>query len=192
MKSLKSAPYLFLKLLIVTISFFSLHSCKTKDQDCFQSVIVLNYASFKARDIVLDTIHSADSVTYKVDTAVLFVDTPLNTPEFTYIQSSASDSFFRLVAYGASVLAAPLNPQQDSIRYRFRSDTASTSADTVTFYYSPTIHFINNSCGYTYYYNLENVKTTMHMLDSAAIINKLVSGSNSTASNVNFYFKKNP
>lgn len=192
MKLSKSQKYTLLKLLIVTVGFFSLHACKTKAQDCYQSVIVLNYASFKARDLQIDTIRSSDSTTILIDTVPIFNDTSLIKPAFTYIQNSASDSFVSIVDSAINTLGAPLNPATDSIRYSFKSDISSNVADTITFYYTPTIHFINNSCGYTYYYNLQNVKITTHMLDSFAIINSVVSGSNTNGSNVYFYFKKNP
>jgi hypothetical protein len=192
MKLLKYRKYTLLKLLIVAAVFFSLHACKTKAQDCYQSVIVMTYADFKARDYQIDTIRSSDSTTIVIDTVPLFNDTTLKNPEFTYIQNSASDSFVRIVDSQSYTLGAPLNPSTDSIRYRFRSESTSNIADTITFYYTPTIHFINNSCGYTYYYNLQNVKTTSHMLDSAAIINGVISGDNTNGSNVYFYFKKNP
>ena len=193
MKSAKPHSYLFIKLLIVTVGFFSLHACKPKDQDCYQSVVVLDYSRFLLRQTKVDTLR-VDSFTTKLDTTQIFPDSFMLSPELLAIQENPTDSTYRYVGIrGSSILSGPLDPDKDSIRYRFTTDTNSVLADTLTFFYTPVVHFINNSCGYTYYYNLTGVKTTQNMLDSASIINASVSGNvTSGTANVNFYFKKQP
>jgi len=190
MKLEKTTSYLLIKWLIIAVVFFSLHSCKTKDQQCFQSTVTLNYSKFFWRDSIkvyqaIDSTHG-DSI-YKPN----FLDSGMNSPEFLALPFG-SDSVYGVVgAKLVSTLYGPLDPDKDSIRYRFRTDTTSSLFDTITFYYTPQVHFINNACGYTYYYNLTNVTTTKNMLDSAAIITPLVTGSATGTVNVNFYFKKN-
>jgi hypothetical protein len=191
MKLYKSRKYLLLKWLIVTVGFFSLHACKTKNADCFQTVIVSNYTYFRGRRLELDSVRSADSLTIKVDTVEVNFDTALTKPEFIYIPSSSSDSLFAVINPGLSFLSTPLNPATDSIQFLFRVDTASTVFDTITYFYEPITHFINNACGYTYFYNLKNVKFTTNMFDSAAIIAPSVTGA-SGSRNVNLYFKRRP
>ncbi len=182
-----------LKWLIVTVGFFSLHACKTKNADCFQTVIVSNYTYFLGRSLRIDTVRSADSLTVDTVLTAITTDTPLAMPEFVYIPSSASDSFFRVINTTSTptYLSTPLNPATDSIQFRFRVDTVSTVFDTITYFYEPVTHFINNACGYTYFYNLKNVKFTTHMFDSVAIIAPSVTGSNGSR-NVNLYFKRRP
>jgi hypothetical protein len=186
MKLSKSTNYPWLKLLVLALSLSSWMACKQKDPDCYQSVVVNNYSTFFVRDIQIDTL-KVDTFTTKIDTVPWLRDSFMKTPEMYVLDE---DSLSGIVIYGAASLYVPLDPARDSIRYLFRTDTTATLIDTLTFYYTPVVHFINNSCGYTYYYNLQKVITTHNMLDSAAIVSQLVSGD--SKGNVNFYFKKTP
>ena len=66
-----------------------------------------------------------------------------------------------------------LSPQADSVRWLILPDTSAaiTTADTLTFYYDKSLHFLSTACGYTYFYNLHSVHTTNHSIDSVVITN---------------------
>jgi len=103
------------------------------------------------------------------------------------------DSTYGVAGREISTLSFPFNPEKQSIRYSFRADTTGTQYDTLTFFYTPTPHFVNNNCGYTFYYNLDSVRSTNHMVDSSYIINPSLTDDNTNktrSTNVIFYFKR--
>lgn len=161
-------------------------ACKPKDPDCYQSVIVLNYTQFQTRYLTIDTVR-IDSFSYRLDTIEHKRDSIMNFPEMLVLDE---DSAYGVAGKEIAMLPSPFNPAKASIKYRFSADTTvKTLFDTLTFYYTPTPHFINNSCGYTYYYNLDSVKTTNNMLDSTFVGNPSLTDKNKEA-NVIFYFKR--
>ncbi len=76
------------------------------------------------------------------------------------------------------------------MRYRLVFDTSQVNtADTVTFYYTSSVHFISNSCGYTNYYNLDSVHSTKNVLDSISVVNPAVTNNQTLqAKHVLLYF----
>lgn len=173
--------------ILLALIVFYMSSCKTTDPDCYKSVIVLNRLEFFKRDSVPKTIviDSATNST-RIDTVEVFNDSTMNQPHVTVI---GEDSFYSVYTNQSHLMSVPLNPSKDSIRYQFYTDSLSTVFDTLTFHYTYTTHFIDNACGYTYYYNLTKVTTTNNMLDSAAIVTPEVTDA-SSATNVHFYFKR--
>jgi hypothetical protein len=178
-----------LPILIIAAGLFYWSACKTKAQECYQNVIVRNNNNFSFR--YLDTVRNAsDTPNITYDSVMKFSDTALKSPEMTVINPDTIYPSF--IAFNSKQLAIPLDPAKDSIQFKFRTDTLSNVYDTITYFYTPVTHFINNGCGYTYYYNLNNVKlNTKNMIDSASIITKTVSDK-TTQINVNLYFKKRP
>lgn len=69
-----------------------------------------------------------------------------------------------------------MSPLQDSCRWYIRPDSATTVFDTLTFYYSRQLKFLSNACGYTYHYNLRDVKSTDYNIDSVQIPNRDING----------------
>lgn len=70
-----------------------------------------------------------------------------------------------------------LNPLKDSSRWYIIPDsTKIKEADTLTFYYSRSLHFVSNACGYMYDYSLKNVTATNHLIDSVVIKNYDIKG----------------
>jgi len=176
-------------LLLTALLLLSLFSCKPREQECYQSVVVVNTNYFSAR--YHDTVSTRiDSTHSEIDTVVKFRDTTLRAPEIRIIDPDTSYPPF--ISPGQAYIGFRLDPAKDSMRVSFRTDSTSGIYDTLTYFYKPVTHFINNGCGYTFYYNLESVKlNTSHMLDSVAIITPKVSD-NTTEKNVYLYFKLNP
>lgn len=64
-----------------------------------------------------------------------------------------------------------LSPQQDSCRYIIQTDSSLGILDTLDFYYKRKLQYISDGCGYTYFFDLNNIKHTKHQIDSIALIN---------------------
>lgn len=174
---------LFIALGFLGIAFIS--SCETKDPECYQPVNVTAISGFMVRDTVkLDTIPgTTDSFILQYNSKLL-----ISPGMFTL----DVDSFLGIIgsANGSSQLSVPLNPNADSMRYRLVFDTSQVAqADTVTFYYTSSVHFISNSCGYTNYYNLDSVRSTKNVVDSIALVNPAVTNDQTAqARHIQIYF----
>ena len=163
---------LFIALGILGIAFIS--SCETKDPECYQPVNVTAISGFMVRDTVL-VIDTIPGTGVPIDTYKLVYNNKLLISPGMFTLDV--DSFIGIIgsADGANQLSVPLNPNADSMRYRLVLDTSQVAqADTVTFYYTSSVHFISNSCGYTNYYNLDSVHSTKNFLDSIALVNPAV------------------
>lgn len=64
-----------------------------------------------------------------------------------------------------------LSQQDDSCRYIIQADSALGLSDTLNFYYNRKLQYISDGCGYTYFFDLKNIKYSQHQIDSIAIIN---------------------
>lgn len=82
-----------------------------------------------------------------------------------------------------------LSPMDDSSRFYLKVDSALV-ADTITFRYKRTKHFISPGCGFGTYFNLDTVIATRHTIDSVVINNKSVTSSNDTHLYL-FFFNSN-
>jgi len=58
--------------------------------------------------------------------------------------------------------------------------------DTLNIWYSSFPHLISKECGYTFYHNLDSVRTTNHLISSVSIINKSIT--TSIAENIRIYY----
>jgi hypothetical protein len=178
------------KLSIAIIGFVLLFAaCKRKDPDCYQSILVLNFSQFKERHLDTTTVTIDSSITI-TDTIQKITDSIMPAPEMLVLDEDTAYSVF---GKEIAILPCPFNPAKESIRYRFRADTSDTQYDTLTFFYTPSPHFVSNNCGYTYYYNLDSVKSTNHVIDSSYIISPSLTDENTNQgrnANVIFYFKR--
>lgn len=62
-----------------------------------------------------------------------------------------------------------LSPKMDSCRWFIQPDSAVSPIDTITFLYSRSLTFLSNTCGYTFFYTLQNIRTTNYNIDSVRI-----------------------
>ena len=164
-------------------------SCETKGPECYQPITVNLSNGFIVTDSVRVYYYIPPDSTRNDSIGFVYHDSIM---AFSEMKVLDKDTLFRLIGTEApnNVMSISLDPSTDSIRYTFRADTASSVFDTITYYYTSTIHFVSNSCGYNYYYTLNNVKSTGNMLDSIALINNQVTN-DASVRNVQFYFKKN-
>jgi|GEM_PF-439945 len=169
-----------------------LASCESAGQQCYTPINISVQNSFFLS--WPDSLKEPDGVV-NGDTVYIYIpvteleDTALASPQLKVI---GEDSVYLSVLAGARSLRCLLNPAKDSIRYSFgvnsEVDTLAFT-DTITYYYTPSVHFISNSCGYTYYYELTGVKSTYHEIDSIAIANRAVTQDLNT-SHVRIIFKR--
>ncbi len=180
---------LYLLLFIIT-ALFSLGwvSCEPKEPECYQPINVTVISGFVQRD----TVKYIDTLPGGSDTFVLQYNTTrlLNPGMYTL----DVDSIYSIIGgpNGEDHLSVPLNPRADSMRYRFLSDTTvKSNADTFTFYYTSSVHFISNDCGYTNFYKLDSVRSTRHLVDSIALISSEVTNDQTNAvRHIQLYFFK--
>lgn len=82
-----------------------------------------------------------------------------------------------------------LSPLQDSCRYYLQPDSGVSPMDTLTFLYTRRLEFLSNACGYTYFFNLQQVRHTRHMIDSVRIASFDVTN-NASTEHLRVYFRK--
>jgi hypothetical protein len=111
-------------------------------------------------------------------------DTLLPDPRWIAIDSGVA------LTYGKKIsrFTFPLSPMADSARYALQPDSAVSGFDTMVFYYKKRLQFLSNSCGYTYFYSLEDIKSTLHLIDSVKLRNGDVNNDVNTAEHVQIYF----
>jgi hypothetical protein len=107
-----------------------------------------------------------------------FADTAPPFPTFVSLTESGMD----IANYGRqATFALSLSPVVDTAQWLFKTDTASSIIfDTMTFHYARTLQFLSNACGYTYFYHLNYVTTTHHIIDSTHITNSSVTNNVNT------------
>lgn len=168
-----------LLLVASTLLFFA---CK-KNSTCYQPKDVRAQINMVVKEVLkIDSLRD----TVIVDTTIIsYRDTAI-------LQLSALtldvDSPIQIYAVPrSSRIGLLLNPNTDSIRYRLAYDTTSTNYDTIVLYYKPKLQFINNSCGYTYYYTLDRAGLRSAQLDSFSLPNPSVT-KDVNVRNLNLYF----
>lgn len=174
--------FLFIMILLGCLGWAS---CEPKEPECYQPVNVTLISGFVGRD----TVRIVDSATNTDTFQLQYTPRRLLSPGMYALDV---DSLYSVIgsANGEDRLSVPLNPRSDSMRYRFMADTSrKAAADTLTFYYTSSVHFISNDCGYTNYYQLDSVHTTKNVVDSIALVNNAVTNNQTNqARHVQLYF----
>ncbi|WP_123985265.1 DUF6452 family protein [Taibaiella soli] len=132
----------------------------------------------------------ADTGTAVLDTFLLNpILGPADSPQKGYSAGQNVNKFYNEIT---------LNPTVDSCSWYFVPDSAYLDRrDTITFYYYRQLKFISNACGYTYYYSINNVKSTrhgfadnIHAIDSVVLSSGTING-NANIENLKIYIHKN-
>lgn len=145
---------LWLTCLVVAVS-----SCDRVGNPCYEP---LNVTVLMRTYLPSDT--GANGVLYELSKAnVIAIDF---TDSSVIGYASAKSSAFNL----------SLSPIADSCRWYIQPDSATTIYDTLTFYYTRQLKFLSNACGYTYHYNLLDVRSTDYNIDSVKITNRDING----------------
>lgn len=156
-----------IRTLLACTACLVLMACETGRDPCLQPVNVAVKLRFYQK---------------AADTGAAFRDTllpnmlinPLDNPAVYTVSGVKSVSSYNI----------RLSPLDDVCRWYLQPDSARPDRrDTITFRYERRLHFISNACGYTYYFNLSNVKPsgrvlgdTIHSIDSIVIADRDVNG----------------
>ena len=119
------------------------------------------------------------------DTSTIFVDTALPGAEFIPISNIPNKGPDTDIYPQSSSFTISLSTDHDTCRWAFTTDSSHYGFDTITFYYQKNLQFISNSCGYSYFYNLDTVFATHSnpiypIIDSIHILNKSVTNNVNT------------
>ena len=119
-----------------------------------------------------------------VDTNNAVIDSFLPKPIWIAIDSNRGIQFLD----NSSKFSLQLSSITDSCRYTLQPDSAIASYDTLTFYYERRLQFLSNSCGYTYFFLLKNIRTTLNNIDSVKLTNPEVNSDANTQEHVQIFF----
>lgn len=146
-------------IIIVLISVFFTASCEQVRNPCFEPTINgMRFQTYQA---------------YEGDTGIVIADSFLPSARLVVLDSNILFS----QEGRNNLIGIWLSSKADSTRYTLLPDTNKPfingypATDTITFYYQRKLHFISQACGYTYYYNLYDIKSTTNSLDSIVINN---------------------
>lgn len=101
----------------------------------------------------------------RADTGTAFVDTALRAPLFIALDALSDTNTF-IQTTTTNKFRFQLSDLADTTRWVLRPDSAGGLQDTISFIYQRQLHFINNACGYNYYYSLQQVTSTRYLIDS--------------------------
>lgn len=139
--------------LLTGLSLAALCACKRERDPCLQPRVV----SLRA------------GAYHHADTGTAVSDTLLGKPYLVALDATAASNTF-IYTGKTSKLTFNLSESADSTRWIVRPDSANAALqDTLTFRYGRQLNFLSNSCGYAYFYFLNEVAATHHALDSVII-----------------------
>lgn len=162
---------IFYKYLLAAIAIAGIFiSCEPDEPDCYEPNNVRCNLAFvrKQLDADTDTVQGRVIINYTES----FFDTFMISPRATLLQDSGAGLV--ITGINTNVLPVVLNPDKNHIAYKIQLDTTVPEFDTVDIFYHSTLHFISNSCGYTYYFGLDSMRSTYNYLDSSYIFNPSV------------------
>lgn len=160
-------------------------ACTQQRQPCVDPTIVpLQFGIYKDSVSIIDT--------GLQPTILVFEDSPyLSSPYVGALDSGKVKFIYHGAASATNKFAIPMSSVADSCKWIVCPDSVSflnNSFDTFSFYYDRQLQFLSNACGYTYYYNLHQVTSTYHNIDSIIVVNYNVT-SNANAENLKVYIK---
>jgi len=156
--------FVFIILLVLSFGFYS---CEQERDPCLEPTSV---------SLRVHSLHHLPDGT--------ITDTLLPDPAWLVADSFKGWKF----SQNSSQFALSLSPLADSCRLVIQPDTASMALDTLTFYYSRSLQFLSNACGYTYFFNLERIIHTQHLIESVVIKNPDVNSNVNTPEHVQIFF----
>ena len=158
----------YITLLLLILTGIGWSACTQQRQPCLTP---------KIASLIVESVHfTNDTSTKQVDTAI---------PGATFIPLVPGKDTLQVTTYPQqSAFTLSLSPDSTLCQWEFTTDSiqhiAKYSADTITFLYQRSLKFLSNACGYTYFYSLDSVITTHHIIDSVHILNKSVTNNVNT------------
>ena len=151
-----------LSLLIATAICILLAACTQSRQPCLTPTIAT---------LIVESIH------LPTDTSTTAIDTGL--PGAVFIpwvpgKTTLSGTIYPL----QSTFSLSLSPDSTICSWILTSDSLvhayQYNYDTLTFFYQRNLKFLSNACGFTYFYTLDSVHTSHHIIDSVHLLNPSV------------------
>lgn len=125
---------------------------------------------------------------YKIaDTGTAVLDTLLPNINL-YADSNGYYKYWYYGLNGVSKLSLLLSSTTDSNTWYLQPDSAVNILDTLKFHYTRSLQFISNGCGYTYFFHLNKVISTHHLIDSIQVTNSEVNLNANGAEHLKIYF----
>ena len=155
-----------LLILFASLLVLGLASCETEGPECYEPINVTVKSIFVNRDSFSTTVGTDTSL--RDTTYIIEDDTFLEAPRFTALDLN-SQGIYQVTGVSTAVIGVALDAAKDSMRYTIQTDTLSGDIDTITFYYRPSLFFVSNNCGYTNYFDLDSIRVTKNVLDSAKL-----------------------
>lgn len=163
-------------ILLLSLSFAWL-ACNQTRQPCAQPKTV--YVNAACYHVIADT-----------NNVAIVADTLLPNPLIGVVDTAGKAAIFYYGQHNLFQFSMFLNPNADSCQWFISPDSTNTSFDTLTFAYQSKLQFLSNACGYTYYYNLNGVRTTHNNIDSVILENTNVT-SNVNVEHLKIYIHPN-
>lgn len=170
---------------VLLLMAWGMAACEPETPECYEPDHITTNLNFIKKQV--DTVHIVDSTTgmSRDSLVITFPDTFMKSPSAYSLQNSNNVSI--MAQPNSASVAVLMNPDSNAIAYRVQYDSTVFEADTITIYYKPSLHFISNACGYTYYYRIDSVNGTRNVLDSVFILNDAVTNEASTR-HIGLYF----
>jgi hypothetical protein len=151
---------LIAKILVGALVLLAGAACNNSN-DCYEPIDVSARWNFKTERMMIRKVDSGTA--NERDTMIFeFYDTALFNVRATMLDVSQNITFYD---QNGSVYPL-LNPDTNVQRYAIQFDSAQVGFDTFTLFYNTNLHFISNACGYTFFYNIDSISTTRHVIDS--------------------------
>lgn len=121
------------------------------------------------------------------DTGTAALDTLLPNVNL-YADSNGYHKYWYYGLKSVSKLSLLLSSTTDSNTWFLQPDSATNILDTLQFRYTRSLQFLSNGCGYTYFFNLTDVTSTHHLIDSIQITNREVNLNANATEHLKIYF----
>lgn len=149
-------------LLIIFLCAMGWLSCTQQRQPC----LTPRFATLSLR-----TIHfTNDTVTTPVDTAI---------PAAVFSPVTGFSQVYKIYPQ-QSGFTVSLSPDTTFCQWSFTTDSFKHDSDVISFYYRRHLQFISNACGFTYFFDLDSVRSTHSIIDSIRILNTSVTNNVNT------------
>lgn len=146
---------LYLPVTLLLLCLIGCMACSQQRLPCLNPVTA---------SLIVNTVHM------KTDTSSVPVDSSLPKAAFYPLSNEKNDTS----RYQPSALfTLTLAPDSTFCEWIYSANSAQPF-DTLSFYYRRRLEFISNACGFTYYFDLDSVRTTHWHTDSVVILNTSV------------------
>ncbi len=145
----------YLPVILLLLCLIGCMACSQQRLPCLNPVTA---------SLIVNTVHM------KTDTSSAPVDSSLPKAAFYPLSTEKNDTSRY---QPSSLFTLTLSPDTSFCQWIYSAD-ATQPFDTLSFFYRRRLEFISNACGFTYYFDLDSVRTTHWHTDSVDILNTSV------------------